>query len=135
MAPPSSFSEAPRAERFGEQDLASRLRGAPFHARFALLDTATAFWKANNVMKTLLKPMLVSLWAFSAVETVCFGADLPLPQYPIVFIHGLASDADTWAELRNFLTGHAWRNGGSPKFVKEAYPTNDFVDGVGPGTF
>ncbi len=60
---------------------------------------------------------------------------MPLPPYPVIFIHGLASDASTWDKLRSFLTLHGWHDGGSPKFVRAETPSEDWVDGVGWGHF
>src|ERR1017187_8526368 len=86
-------------------------------------------------MRTFRKSAFTFLWVTFVAATLCPAANLPTPQYPVVFIHGLAGDAGAWADLRDFLTTHGWTNGGSPQFVKGTYPTNDSVSGVARGTF
>jgi triacylglycerol lipase len=91
--------------------------------------------KEFGAMRTIRKVTLGFLWVLCAAATLCSGADLPRPQYPVIFIHGLAADAHLWDDLRDFLASHGWTNGGSPQFVKATYPTNDSVSGVARGTF
>jgi len=52
---------------------------------------------------------------------------------PVIFIHGLASNADNgWGSLRGFLTANGWSFGGTPTFN----PGTLGVDGIdGPGDF
>ena len=85
-------------------------------------------------MKTMRKVVVTALWVLS-VAGVCFGASLPLPQYPVLFIHGINSDASTWADLRDLLINHGWTYGGSPRFMKATNPTNDYVTGASAGDF
>ena len=43
------------------------------------------------------------------------------PPYPVIFIHGLASNADeAWGAFRDFLTNNGWTFGGRPEVVSNA---------------
>ena len=85
-------------------------------------------------MNTIRRAVRTVPWVLWTFATICLGANLPLPQYPVIFIHGLASDAETWKDLRTFLTSHGWANSGSRRFVKATNPTNDSVIGVSVGS-
>src|ERR1035437_6120876 len=59
------------------------------------------------------------LFAFSAQAATCTPPINPVtphtPDYPVIFIHGINSNADeTWGDFRCFLVANGWKDGGSP---------------------
>jgi len=45
------------------------------------------------------------------------GQDLSKPDYPVIFIHGLTSNADkAWCDLRKYLVGQGWTWGETPTY-------------------
>lgn len=44
--------------------------------------------------------------------------------YPILFVHGLLSSADTWLTFYNYALSHGWSYGGQPRFCLNS--DNDF---------
>ncbi|MCF7675217.1 MAG: alpha/beta fold hydrolase, partial [Akkermansiaceae bacterium] len=63
------------------------------------------------------------------------AAELPPPDHPVLFIHGLNSNAKTWDQLKSFLHDHGWLHGGDPKLELGATPAGDSVSGVNSGDF
>ena len=60
------------------------------------------------------------------------GAEtLARPPYPVIFVHGLASDAGTWTSIAQVLAGQGWDFGGAPTFM----PAISGVTGVSAGDF
>jgi pimeloyl-ACP methyl ester carboxylesterase len=53
------------------------------------------------------------------------------PPYPVIFVHGIASDASTWLAVAEFLVAQGWMFGGVPTFV----PASSAVTGVAAGDF
>ena len=51
------------------------------------------------------------------------------PPYPVILVHGLASDAGTWTAVRQALVAQGWEFGGFPTFV----PATLGVTNVSPG--
>jgi len=86
-------------------------------------------------MKPIRKITIAVVWAVGATAGICTGANLPPPPYPVIFIHGLAADAHLWDDLAGFLTQHGWQFGGSPEFMRQNTPADDWVDGAGRGVF
>jgi uncharacterized repeat protein (TIGR01451 family) len=58
-------------------------------------------------------------------------AGFPTPPYPVIFIHGINSDASTWASLSSLLVENGWTNGGSPRYVT----STGVVTGISAGNF
>ncbi len=51
------------------------------------------------------------------ITPAAFGQDLPKPDYPVIFIHGLTSNADdAWGDLRDYLVGQGWTWGEAPTY-------------------
>jgi uncharacterized repeat protein (TIGR01451 family) len=56
---------------------------------------------------------------------------LSKPSFPVIFIHGIASDAGAWSAFGVFLTENGWISGGFPTYNR----TTGQVAGVTPGDF
>jgi triacylglycerol lipase len=63
---------------------------------------------------------LASILVLCALFTSLFVSPafaLSKPAFPVIFIHGIASNADdTWGPFRDFLTSQGWTFGGAPFF-------------------
>lgn len=75
-------------------------------------------------------PVLLLLVALFAAEPRDAEA-LARPPHPVIFVHGLASDAGTWAESTAFLVAQGWVLGGTPTFI----PATQGVTSVSAGDF
>jgi triacylglycerol lipase len=80
------------------------------------------------ILKPLLSTITVS-WLLS-VPLVAFA--LSRPPFPVLFIHGLASNADdSWGLFSDFLLNNGWRFGGTPEFnpaTGEVFGFNEAVN-------
>lgn len=56
-----------------------------------------------------------SCFSFSVAASTI--TTLPKPNYPVIFIHGINSDAESaWGDFRRVLSANGWAFGGSPTF-------------------
>jgi len=66
------------------------------------------------------------------VSAAAGGAEaLSKPPFPVIFVHGIATDAGAWMTVSQGLTGAGWVLGGSPEFVQ----VSQTVTSVSAGDF
>lgn len=69
---------------------------------------------------------------FTALGTVLFALSAQAfdkPSYPVIFIHGINSDASMWGEFSSVLGSNGWSSGGVPRW------NGSTVTGVVPGDY
>ncbi len=75
---------------------------------------------------------LATLLALVLITVALPTATLARPQHPVIFIHGLASDSDTWDAMKAILDlDDTWTFGGMPQYVE----ADDVVLLVEPGDY
>jgi pimeloyl-ACP methyl ester carboxylesterase len=66
-----------------------------------------------------MKLVVATLTAASFLLATPAAADLAKPGYPVIFIHGLASNADaSWGAFRDYLVAGGWTFGGRPELLE-----------------
>lgn len=84
-------------------------------------------WRMTMAARAIAAASALALGALGAGSATAEG--LSQPPYPVILIHGLASDAGTWTALRQALGAQGWEFGGVPTFV----PATLGVTDVSPG--
>ena len=73
----------------------------------------------------------LSFWLLLIIISLPSASALSKPSSPVIFIHGIASDAGAWSAFGVFLAENGWNFGGSPVYNR----TSDQVTGVTSGDF